>query len=261
MIIDDAAALKDEFIGRAGRVLPTASPISTDPVCRISVLVPVPLNFTEFVPPLIVPAFFTVPEPPTTSMPSLPPLIVAPAAFVTSAVPALMPDPTPVIVPPLTLFTMALPPKMAWLLAPVASIVPAFVTSTTVAEMVFNAFDRILPVLALFTLAVPLVLIASPIPPVASIMPALAVISMVPLAKMPPNPPEMVPPMRLATITVVPRMAVPPEATFVWILPALVMSAVLPATIALRPSSLASIRPVLAVTLTSPLEGWRKIRP
>ena len=63
MIVDGAAALKDEFIGRAGRVLPTASPISTDPVCKISVLVPVPINFTEFVPPLIVPAFLTVPEP------------------------------------------------------------------------------------------------------------------------------------------------------------------------------------------------------
>ena len=47
---------------------------------------PVPINFTEFVPPLIVPAFLTVPEPAilTPSMPLMPPLIVAPVAFVTS---------------------------------------------------------------------------------------------------------------------------------------------------------------------------------
>ena len=112
-------------------VLPSASPISTDPVCRISVLVPVPLNFTEFVPPLIVPAFFTVPEP-KTSMPPMPPLIVAPVAFVTSAVKARMPCPPPEIVPPLTLFTVAWVPPDGVVFAPVASILPALAVTLMV---------------------------------------------------------------------------------------------------------------------------------
>jgi hypothetical protein len=42
-------------------VLPSATPFKVEPVCRISVLVPGPLNTPEFVPPVIVPAFVTVP--------------------------------------------------------------------------------------------------------------------------------------------------------------------------------------------------------
>jgi hypothetical protein len=43
-------------------VLPTASPLSTEPVCNVSVLVPVPANNTEApVPPVMVPAFVTLP--------------------------------------------------------------------------------------------------------------------------------------------------------------------------------------------------------
>ena len=35
----------------AAAVLPAASPINTEPVCRISVLVPLPVKFTDSVPP------------------------------------------------------------------------------------------------------------------------------------------------------------------------------------------------------------------
>ena len=64
-------------------VLPAAGPFNTEPVCRISVLVPLPVKFTDLSAPVIVPALRTVPEP---SIPIIPPLIVAPAPLVTSSV-------------------------------------------------------------------------------------------------------------------------------------------------------------------------------
>jgi hypothetical protein len=94
--------------------LPSATPFSTEPVCRVSLLVPVPLKSTEFAPvPVIVPAFVTVPEP---LIPAMPPLIVPPSAFVTSSVGAWMPNAAPVMEPPFPLLTVAvLPAAMAML--------------------------------------------------------------------------------------------------------------------------------------------------
>ncbi len=80
-------------------MLPTASPISFEPVCKVSVLVAPtpPVNSTAFVPPEIVPEFVILPEP---VMPVVPPLIVAPVSFVTSSIRPKMPAETPLISPP-----------------------------------------------------------------------------------------------------------------------------------------------------------------
>ena len=64
-------------------VLPTASPISTEPVCSVRVLAPGPANTTEAEVPPIVPALVTAPEVPVMYTPNLAPLIVPPVWLVT----------------------------------------------------------------------------------------------------------------------------------------------------------------------------------
>src|SRR5262249_37921879 len=97
-------------------------------VCRISVLGPVPKKTTEPsprpVPPEIVPAFVTLPEPMT---PKLPPLIVALAAFVTSSVAAAIPFTPPAITPPAEFVTLA-EPSVVTAVPIAACIVPALMT-------------------------------------------------------------------------------------------------------------------------------------
>ena len=87
--------------------LPIALPINSEPVCRIRVLVPVPVKFTD-TPPSILPAFLTVPEP---WIAATPPLMVAPKAFVTSSKMESMPYLPPAMIR--SLLTVALLALMA----------------------------------------------------------------------------------------------------------------------------------------------------
>ena len=109
-------------------VLPTASPISSEPVCRIIVLAPAPVNDTE-VPPSIVPAFLTVPEP---WMAETPPVIVAPKAFVTSRMGALMPNAPPEIDPAKLLIVAVVCALTATPLTANAAIFPVLAVTLTV---------------------------------------------------------------------------------------------------------------------------------
>ena len=135
--------------------LPTASPFSTEGLFKVSVLVPVPVNCTDAIPPEIVPAFITVPLP---VIPNLPPLIVPPEALVTSTVLSeLMPISPPVMVPPVPLFTLtSLVPRMATPPAAVASMLPAL----RVTLMFGASMARELPPLSALMVPVPLATVA-----------------------------------------------------------------------------------------------------
>jgi hypothetical protein len=61
-------------------VLPDAAPMSTEPVCKVSVLLPLPVNRTEYVAPVMVPALVTVPAVPSMLTPIPPLLPITPPA-------------------------------------------------------------------------------------------------------------------------------------------------------------------------------------
>ena len=227
---------------------PTAGPFNTEPVCRISVLVPLPVKCTDRSAPVIVPALRTVPEP---SIPINPPLIVAPAPLVTSSVaPGLvkMPNFTPLMVPPLRLFTVAAP--VAWRalpIGPVAWILPPFVTLTVFPKMAMPS-ARMVPPLRLFTVEFPA--IARPADSVASMSPEFPVSSIVG-ANIPAEPPEMIPPFDTVALMLA-KIASPPVPV-AWIRPELPVTLMVLAETAVPAALFARIVPVaLFFTVTSP---------